>query len=350
MTMGFIWFCVVAVMIVAYVIFDGFDVGVGILSPLLARSEQDRQIMLRSIGPVWDGNEVWLIAGGGTLYFAFPLLYASAFSGFYLALMIVIWLLIMRGLGIELRMHLEIGVWRAFFDGLFFVASLLLAIFYGAALANVMRGVPLGADGYFFLPLWTDWRVGPHPGILDWYTVTGGVLALIALALHGALYLAIKTERELQARARAMAKSLSTALLALTIVSVPATTIARPDALGNYTAYPVLFLIPAIVFVALIGILYFCHTEDDGKAFAGSCVYLAFMLTGAAVALYPRLLPSSGDPSRDITIGKALSGPHALRVGLAWWAVGMCFAVMYFVIVYSLFKGKVSLEGGGYGH
>ena len=348
--MGFVWFWLVAVMIIAYVIFDGFDIGVGILHPLLARSEQDRQIMLRSIGPVWDGNEVWLLAAGGTLYFAFPLLYASAFSGFYLALMIVIWLLIMRGLGIELRMQLEIRVWRAFFDGLFFLASRLLAIFYGAALANVIRGVPLGADGYFFLPLWTDWRVGPHPGLLDWYTITGGVLALIALALHGALYLAIKTEQELQQRARALARSLSIALLALTIVSLPASTIARPDALGNYTAHPVLFVIPATVLVALISILYFSRVEDDGKAFAGSCLYLVFMLTGAAVALYPRLLPSTGDPSRDITIRKAISSPHTLRVGLAWWGFGMCLALMYFLIMYRMFRGKITAEGGGYGH
>src|SRR5216110_3537477 len=126
MQMGFIWFWLVAVMMVAYVVLDGFDLGVGILYPFLGCSEKDRQLMLRAIGPVWDGNEVWLIAGGGTLYFAFPLLYASAFSGFYLALMIVLWLLIMRALGVELRMHLEMGVWRAFFDGLFFLASLLL--------------------------------------------------------------------------------------------------------------------------------------------------------------------------------------------------------------------------------
>ncbi|PYV74377.1 MAG: cytochrome d ubiquinol oxidase subunit II, partial [Acidobacteria bacterium] len=154
--MGFVWFWLVAIMIVAYVVLDGFDLGVGILHPFLARTDEDKQLMLRSIGPVWDGNEVWLLAGGGTLYFAFPLLYASAFSGFYLALMIVLWLLIMRGLGVELRMHMEIGVWRSFFDGLFFISSLLLAIFYGAALANVIRGVPLGEDGYFFLPLWTN--------------------------------------------------------------------------------------------------------------------------------------------------------------------------------------------------
>ncbi len=183
--MGFIWFWIVAVMIAAYVVLDGFDLGVGILSPFLGRSEDDRRTLYRSIGPVWDGNEVWLLAGGGTLYFAFPLLYASSFSGFYLPLMIVLWLLIMRGASIELRMHIDHNVWRSFFDGLFFVASALLAIFFGAALANVIRGVPLGADNYFFLPLWTNWRVGPSPGILDWYTVIGGVVALVALASTG---------------------------------------------------------------------------------------------------------------------------------------------------------------------
>ena len=348
--MGFIWFWLVAIVIVAYVVFDGFDLGVGILHPFLARTDEEKQLMLRSIGPVWDGNEVWLLAGGGTLYFAFPLLYASAFSGFYLALMVVLWLLIMRGLGVELRMHMEIGVWRAFFDGLFFISSLLLAIFYGAALANVIRGVPLGEDGYFFLPLWTNWRVGPEPGILDWYTVIGGVVALVALSLHGALYLSVKTEERLQERSRAAARLLWIALLLLTILSLPASIIARPDTLDNFRAHPVLLAVPVVVLLALAGILYFSRTSNDRSAFACSCAYLTVMLVGAATALYPRLLPSSGDASRDITIQKALSGPHTLRVGLVWWAFGMCLAVMYFVIVYRMFKGKVSLAGGGYEH
>src|SRR6266571_3757725 len=348
--MGFVWFWLVAVMIVGYVVLDGFDLGVGVLHLFLVRNEAERQATLHSIGPVWDGNEVWLLAGGGTLYFAFPLLYASAFSGFYLALMIVLWLLIMRGVSIELRMHLEIGVWRAFFDGLFFFSSALLAIFYGAALANVIRGVPLGEDGYFFLPLWTNWRVGPHPGILDWYTVIGGLVALVALSLHGALYLAVKTEGGLQQRSRAAAKVLWLALLALTIVSLPASVIARPDTLDNYRAYPVLLAIPVVVLLALSGIPYFSGKSNDRRAFACSCAYLTVMLVGAAIALYPRLLPSSSDASRDITIQNALSGPHTLRVGLAWWAFGMCLAVTYFVIVYRMFKGKVSLTSGGYEH
>ena len=348
--MGFIWFWIVAVMIVAYVVFDGFDIGVGILHLFVARTEQERQISVRSIGPVWDGNEVWLIAGGGTLYFAFPLLYASAFSGFYLALVIVLWLLIMRALGVELRMHLESRVWRSFFDGMFFISSLLLAVFYGAALANVIRGVPLGRDGYFFLPLWTNWRIGPEPGILDWYTVIGGMLALVALALHGALYLIVKTESQLQERSRLAARYLWITLLALTILSLPATITARPDGLQNYWRYPILFAVPAVIFAALAGILYFSRKQEDRKAFACSCVYLTMMLVGAAVALYPRLLPSSNDSANDITIQKAISGPHTLHVGLIWWGFGMCLATMYFVVVYRMFRGKVPLESSGYVH
>ena len=200
--MGFIWFWLVAVMIVGYVVLDGFDIGVGVLHLFLVRTEADRKAALASIGPVWDGNEVWLLAGGGTLYFAFPLLYASAFSGFYLPLMIVLWLLILRGVSLELRNHVEVGVWRGLLDGLFGLSSALLAVFFGAALANVLRGVPLQADGYFFLPLWTNWQPGVHPGILDWYTVIGGVVALVALTLHGALWLTIKVSGELEQRAR----------------------------------------------------------------------------------------------------------------------------------------------------
>ncbi len=348
--MGFIWFWVVAVMLVAYVVLDGFDIGVGILHLFVAQTEPQRQVTLHSIGPVWDGNEVWLLASGGTLYFAFPLLYASAFSGFYLALMIVLWLLIGRAAAIELRMKINNGVWRAFFDGVFFISSALLAVFYGAALANVIRGVPLGADGYFFLPLWTDWRVGPQPGILDWYTVIGGVVALVALAEHGALYLAVKTEGELQQRARATGRVLWIALFALTIISLPASVIARPDTLDNYRKYPLTFAVPVIVFLSLLGMIHFCRKAEDRKAFGCSCVYLSIMMAGAAIGLYPRLLPATTGAQYDITIDHALSGPHTLHVGLAWWGFGMLLALTYFVIVYRMFRGKVPVESGGYEH
>src|SRR5579872_6312828 len=179
-----LWYIIVALMLATYVVLDGFDLGAGIIYLIVGRTPAERKAVLHTIGPVWDGNEVWLLAAGGTLYFAFPLLYASSFSGFYLPLMMVLWLLMLRGIGIELRAHMENPVWVGFFDLIFCVASALLAIFFGAALGNVVRGVPLGADGYFFEPLWTNFRASGTTGILDWYTVLTGIIALVTLAAH----------------------------------------------------------------------------------------------------------------------------------------------------------------------
>ncbi len=346
--MGFIWFWLVAVTIVGYVVLDGFDLGVGVLHLFLCRTELDRRTTLASIGPVWDGNEVWLLAGGGTLYFAFPLLYASAFSGFYLPLMIVLWLLVLRGISVELRNHIEVGVWRALLDGVFGVASGLLIIFFGAALANVLRGVPLQADGYFFLPLWTNWQPGPLPGILDWYTVIGGLVALVALTLHGALWLAIKTSGELEQRACRIVKPLCIQLSVLTVISLGATIHVRPASLDNYFNYPFTFVVPAGVIASLVAIWLFNREHQPLKAFLSSCSYLFFMLAGACWGLYPTLLPATTGQDRDITLVKAISGPHTLAVGLVWWSFGMTLAVGYVVFVYSKFRGKVELDPAGH--
>jgi cytochrome d ubiquinol oxidase subunit II len=346
--MGFIWFWLVAVMIVAYVVLDGFDLGVGVLHLFLMRNEKERRSSLASIGPVWDGNEVWLLAGGGTLYFAFPLLYASAFSGFYLPLMIVLWLLILRGISLELRNHIDVGVWRALLDGLFGLSSALLTIFFGAALANVLRGVPLQADGYFFLPLWTNWQPGVHPGILDWYTVIGGLLALVALTLHGALWLSIKTSGELEQRARRIVNPLWLVLVVLTVVSLVATIHVRPASLNNYFNLPVTFAVPMGVIASLGGIWFFNRKAQPVKAFLSSCLYLFFMLAGACWGLYPTLLPATTGADRDITLNSAISGPHTLAVGLVWWGFGMLLAIGYIVFVYGKFRGKVDSETSGH--
>jgi cytochrome d ubiquinol oxidase subunit II len=345
--MGFIWFWLVAVMIVGYVVLDGFDLGVGVLHLFLVRTEAERRAALGSIGPVWDGNEVWLLAAGGTLYFAFPLLYASAFSGFYLPLMIVLWLLILRGVSLELRNHVEVGVWRALLDGVFGLASILLTIFFGAALANVLRGVPLQADGYFFLPLWTNWQPGPHPGILDWYTVIGGLVALVALTLHGALWLTIKTSGELAQRARRIVTPLWFALVALTLVSLAATIAVRPVSLNNYFNYPATLIVLVGVAASLAAIRLLNRKAQPVKAFLSSCLYLFFMLSGACWGLYPTLLPSTTGADRDITLTGAISGPHTLAVGLVWWGIGMVLALGYIIFVYSKFRGKVDLHADG---
>ena len=348
--MGTLWFWLVAAMLIAYVVFDGFDLGVGIVYLFVAKSEPERQQALRSIGPVWDGNEVWLLAAGGTLFFAFPLVYASSFSGFYLPLMIVLWLLILRGISVELRGHSSDPLWRTFFDGLFSFSSVLLAIFFGAALGNVVRGVPIGADNYFFLPLWTNWRTGPNPGILDWYTVLGGVIALVALALHGSLYLDLKTEGDLERRARSIASYLWPVLLVVTLIGLPATVIARPSSLHNYVNHPIAFLVPLAVLASLGTILVATRKRMGLLAFLGSCTYLAAMLGGAAAGLFPVLLPTVGNEGRDLTIALAAAGPHTLHVGLVWWTLGMILATMYFCTVYWLFRGKVPTQLDGYGH
>lgn len=346
--MALVWFWLVAAMIVGYVVFDGFDLGVGVLHLFLTRNEAERRTALASIGPVWDGNEVWLLAAGGTLYFAFPLLYASAFSGFYLPLMIVLWLLIGRGVSVELRNHLDLGVWQTLFDGVFCVASALLAIFYGAALANVLRGVPLESDGFFFLPLWTNWRPGVTPGILDWYTVIGGLVALSALTLHGALWLSLKTTGELEQRARGIVPRLLGLLVVLTAASLIATIAVRPATLNNYFRDPLTFVIPAGVVACMAGIWFFNRAAQPARAFLASCGYLFSMLTGACWAVYPTLLPATTGAANDITIGRALSGPYTLAVGLAWWALGMTLAAGYFVFVYKKFRGKVDVAREGH--
>lgn len=345
-----VWFLLVAIMITAYVVFDGFDLGAGVLHLFIARADEERRLVIRTIGPVWDGNEVWLLAGGGTLYFAFPLLYASGFSGFYLPLMIVLWLLILRGIGIELRMHLASPVWRGLFDGCFGIASLLLCVFYGAALGNVIRGVPLQVDGYFFLPLWTNWNVGPQPGVLDWYTVLAGVVALVALTLHGAYYVALKTSGEVNARARSVARMLWPLLVLATGISLAATLFIRPGLLANYRTRPVLYLIPLIVALSLISMWRVNRSGNERGAFLSSCSYLVFMLVGAAAAVYPNLLMSTTDPALNITVQNAHSGEHSLSVGLIWWSLGMAIAVGYFAFVYRTFRGKVALGGNGHGY
>src|SRR5579872_3407875 len=346
--MSTLWFMIVAVMVAAYVVLDGFDLGAGVIYLGAARTSDERRKIMRAIGPVWDGNEVWLLAAGGTLYFAFPLLYASSFSGFYLPLMMVLWLLMLRGIGIELRAHMENPVWRGFFDLVFCGSSALLCIFFGAALGNVVRGVPLGADQYFFEPLWTNFRVGRDNGILDWYTVLTGVIALVTLTTHGSLYIATKSEGKLNERACKTALWVWPLQLLLTVVGLIATVSVRPGVLDNYKHHAVGFVIPVLVFGSLAVMMHAMIRRAEKIAFVASALYIVGMLVGAAFGLYPVVLPASTDPSLNLTIFNAAAGHHALTVGLMWWVPGMILALGYFFFLFRTFRGKVRLEGEGY--
>jgi cytochrome d ubiquinol oxidase subunit II len=343
---GFLWFSIISVMLTIYVILDGFDIGAGALHLFLGRTDEERRQIMKSIGPVWDGNEVWLLATGGVLYFVFPQLYASSFSGFYLPLMLVLWLLMGRAIGLEFRTHINDGIWASFFDAVFSVGSLLLAVFFGAALGNVVRGLPLGPDHYFFLPLWTNWRVGPHPGVLDWYTVLSGVVALVALCMHGANYIACKTEGFLNVRARLASLFLTPVLIVLTLVSMFATLAIHPGIIANYNALKIGYLIPILVFASLVGVFLFQRKAKEVAAFVCGSLYLAFMLVGAVYALYPVILPSI-DPQYSLTIQNSITSAYALKVGLRWWVVGIVIAIGYFVFLYRMFRGKVVLDDSG---
>jgi cytochrome bd ubiquinol oxidase subunit II len=346
-----VWFVLVAFMLTAYVVLDGFDLGAGAVHLFIARNDGERRTVLRSIGPVWDGNEVWLIAGGGTLFFAFPALYASSFSGFYLPLNMVLWLLMLRAVGIEFRTHIESPVWRGFFDGAFSLSSALLAVFYGVALGNVIRGVPLRSDGSFFEPLWTDFRVGADNGILDWFTVLCGVLALVALTVHGGAWVAYKTEGAVQERARKVASALLAPLLLLAAGALVAALSLRPQLLDNYRRHWLAgTLIPAAAAASFAALWVLSRRRKDRGAFLASCAFLASMLAGVGLALYPRVLPASTSDAYSLTIYNTASGEYSLRYGVYWWSIGMLVAIGYFVLVYRMFRGKVRLDAGDHGY
>jgi cytochrome d ubiquinol oxidase subunit II len=344
-----LWFVLVAFMLTAYVVLDGFDLGAGLIGPLVAKTYPERRLVLHTIGPVWSGNEVWLIAAGGALYFAFPRLYASSFSGFYLSLMMVLWLLMLRGVGVELRSHLRDPLWWSLCDFLFAAASLLLALFYGVAIGNVLRGVPLDADGYFFEPLWTDFNVGPETGILDWYTLLTGLVALAMFAAHGAHWVAVKTEGSVQARARRAAAWARAALALLTAGAFVATLAIRPQVLDRFRDQPWGWAIPAVVAGSLAAMPRYARKGRDLAAFLASSVYVIAMMFAAAFAAYPALLPASTEPANSLTISNSHTGTYGMEVGLVWWLVGTALAAVYFVFLYRSFRGKVSPEGeGGY--
>lgn len=341
-----LWFILVAFTLTTYVLLDGFDLGAGIIHLVAARTDSERRFILRAIGPLWDGNEVWLIAAGGTLFFTFPLLYASSFSGFYLPLIIVLWLLMGRGVAVELRSRINNRVWASFWDGVFFLAISLLVIFFGAALGNVIRGVSLNAQGYFFEPLWTDFNpFSANPGILDWYTILTGLLAFVVLLMHGANYIAAKTVGTVNERARRIARLGWLATIPLATLDSIATFYVQPQVYTSFTQRPWGVVFPLIALVGLLGASLFNLRGRDGAALLSSGAFILGMLASAAFSLYPLVLPAVSH-AHSLTIYNASTSQYGLAVDLIWWSVGIALAVVYFVITYRRFWGKVAEAPG----
>jgi cytochrome bd ubiquinol oxidase subunit II len=340
------WFVAVTAMLAVYVVLDGFDLGAGIAHLAVARDERERASVLKAIGPFWDGNEVWLLAAGGVLVFAFPRLYAASFSGFFLPLMIALWLLMGRGIAIEFRNHLEdVSVWRPFWDVVFAVSSGLLAICLSAALGNVVRGVPLSADGTFFAPLFTHFGTTGETGIIDWYTLLVGLFGLAALSLHGGLWLTLRTSGPLRDRARAFARRALAAAAVLGLVVCAATWSVQPQVQRRLGEHPVGHLLTLLAVAGLLAAWRFSREEapleSDARAFAGSGAFLAGLLGVVAFGLYPYVLPSNGDPAFGLTVANASAPADSLRTAVFWWIPGMALAIAYTTFVYRRLRGRV---------
>jgi cytochrome d ubiquinol oxidase subunit II len=348
--MAALWFAISAVMFAVYVVMDGFDFGAGALHLSVAKSDRERRQVLAAIGPFWDGNEVWLLAGGGVLFLAFPKVLAAGLSGFYLAIFLLLWVLILRGIAIEFRSHVEDRLWRSFWDAAFTVASALAPVLLGAALGNVVRGVPLSADGWFALSLFESFSPTGALGILDWYTVLAGVLALVAILHHGALFLAWKTDGPVRERSLRRAAILFPATVALWLAASVATAALAPGILRGLAARPLAWLSVALLLAGLATSFVARRAGRDLLAFLGSAAFLLGVLAATAASVFPVMLRSAGDPALSLTAENAAAGERSLRLGLLWWPIGLVLAVVYFVILFRLHRGKAqaAAEGEGY--
>jgi cytochrome d ubiquinol oxidase subunit II len=320
-----VWFWLLAGMIAVYVVLDGFDLGVGALHRILGRTDSERDEATGLIGPVWDGNEVWLIAAGGVLFLGFPRAYAAALSGLYFGLIIVLWLLVGRGLGLELRHQYENPLWRAACDTVFWLSSAALAFTFGVTLGNVVRGVPLGPDGYFHEPLFD---------LLNWYGLLVGLFGLVVLMAHGASFLAARASLPLAGRARRTARVLWWAELVLVVGLAYPTYTVRHAMFDNFTSQPWRLVFPTLALGGLAAQYLFQRTGRWGRAFLASCLFILGMLAAVAAGLYPNVLPARAGSPYGLTINNAATGYHALVVGLRWWSLGIALAVGYFIVAY----------------
>ncbi|MEN8120947.1 MAG: cytochrome d ubiquinol oxidase subunit II [Bacteroidota bacterium] len=350
--MEIFWAVVLVFMLTTFIVMDGADFGAGIIHLFFAKTEKDKKSIVNAIGPFWDGNEVWLIAGGGVLFFAFPTLYASSFSGFYLPLIMVLWLLIFRAIGLELRSMVDNDLWKIIWDKAFGISSLLLALFFGAALGNVVRGVNLGGieNGiskyesiYFFTPLWNE-NFSPlniHQGVLDWFTVIIGIIAIVALGIHGAAWIIFKTNSNINTQLKNMIQKLVISLIFLILISIAAWFYIEPNALENYFRYFILWIFPFGAIIGIIGLIRIKSYKNDSTGFIFSSLFIVSSFASTAAALFPVLLPSTNDINPSLTIYNTAASEYSLNVGFVWWVIAFILVLGYFYFVHYIFKGKL---------
>ncbi len=353
------WFIIIAIVLAVFFILDGYDFGAGIIHLFFAKTGKDKEVIAKSAGLFWDSNEVWLVAGGGMLFMAFPTFYASVFSGFYLPLIIVLWLIVFRAIGLEFRNQFDYQMWKDLWDKAFGVSSLLLALFFGIALGNIVRGVNLGGvennisayEGhYFFLPLW-DSSFSPlteHPGVIDWFTVIIGIISVITLTIHGANWIILKTKSSINDQLKPVIFKLNIALLMLTFISLFVWKNIQPDALNNFADKPYLIIFPIIYFTGLVGLFFIKKFKKEIYGFIFSTLLILGGITSSLASMFPVLLPSTNDVNDPLTIYNTAAHEYGLSVAMGWGIIGFILLFVYMIIQKRLMGGKV--DKMDYGH
>jgi cytochrome d ubiquinol oxidase subunit II len=338
------WYAIVSFMLITYIALDGRNFGAGMLHWFVAKTPEERRQVIAAIGPLWSWHEVWLVAFGGTTLAVFPRLLASAFAGYYLALFLILWGFILRGISIEVGGHINDRLWQSFWDFVFVFSNFLLAILFGAAAGNVARGVPLDSQGNFTMAFFTDFRTRGYVGLLDWYTVSIAIFALAILAAHGATYLTLKTEGPVHDRCATWTRFLWVIVAPLFILISVGTFVVRPDLPGHaiYNPFWYLGLIAVVVATAMLisGLL----TRHEKRAFIGSNLLLVGLLVTGAATIFPVMLHSTLAPENSLTAYNVAAGANSLLFACIWWPMGFALATFYFIFISRRYAGKVSVR------
>lgn len=337
-TLAQIWFLLLAVLLAGYAILDGFDLGVGIMHLIIPRTETERRLSMNSIGPLWDGNEVWLITFGGAMFAMFPLAYATIFSGFYVALFLLLFALIMRAVSMEFRSKMPGKAWKRFWDGGFCISSLVATLLFGVAVGNVLMGIPLDQEYLYH---------GGIFGLLRPFPLVVGIMAVSLFAMHGTLYLYLKTEGEFQQRVGQWMWRTFFLFLALYLVITGWTLVAHPQAIQNLNDYPFLWIVPVLNVLAIANIPRAIHKKMAAYAFISSACSIAAFVFLFCVALYPNLVTDSL-AANSLSIDFASSSAKTMSIGLLVVIIGLPFVLAYTVAIYWTFRGKVELGEHSY--
>jgi len=353
------WFIIVSVILAVFFILDGYDFGTGIIHLFMAKTEKDKEVIAKAAGLYWDANEVWLVVAGGMLFMAFPTYYASVFSGFYLPLIMILWLMMFRAIGLEFRSQFNFEMWKNIWDVSFGISSLFLAFFFGVGLGNLVRGVNLGGvtDGvslyephFFFLPLW-DASFSPlteHPGVLDWFTIIIGLISVVTLTIHGANWIIYKTNSSINEKLKSVIFKLTIALIILTILSLFVWHKTIQNDFVNFQNKPFLLIFPLIYFVGLFGLLKIKSFKNEITGLLFSTLLILGGITSTLASMYPKILPSTNTVNEALTIFNTASTSKSLSVAMVWGIIGIILMIIYLLVQKRLLTGK--LDDRDYGH